>query len=223
MKFNIAIDGPSSAGKSTIAKAIAKKYHLTHIDTGAMYRCVAIMVDRLEINPEDELKIAEILSSVSIRFDDQERIFMNEEDVTAMIRDEKISWLASTISKHFSVRKYLVAEQQKIAKEKGFILDGRDIGTVVLTNAEVKIFLTADANSRTQRRFLEYQIKNIPCTFEEVYDDIMKRDYQDSNRENSPLIKAADALEIDTSNLTIAEVLDKISQIIDSKLKGEEI
>jgi len=222
MKLNIAIDGPSSAGKSTIAKAIARKYHLTHIDTGAMYRCVALAVKRLSIDSENEIKIEEILPSINIQFDENECIYLNNENVTDFIRGEEISWIASTISKHFSVRSFLVAQQQTIASEKGYILDGRDIGTVVLPNAEVKIFLTADPSLRANRRFLEYQSKDIECSFEEVFEDIKKRDFQDSNRVNSPLEKASDAIEIDTSVLSIDEVLTMISLIIDSKLKGEE-
>jgi cytidylate kinase len=223
MKFNVAIDGPSSAGKSTIANAIADKYQLTHIDTGAMYRCLAIMIERLDINPDDELEIEDILPSVNIHFDDIGHIYLNDEDVTDLIRNDKISWYASTVSKHFAVRRFLVEQQQQISQEKGFVLDGRDIGTVVLPNAEVKLFITADAASRARRRYLEYKDKGIECNYNDVYQDILKRDYQDSNRENSPLIKADDAIEIDTSDLTIEEVLIEIDHIIDSKLKGEEV
>jgi len=223
MKFNVAIDGPSSAGKSTIANAIADKYQLTHIDTGAMYRCLAIMIERLDINPDDELEIEDVLPSVNIHFDDLGHIYLNDEDVTELIRNDKISWYASTVSKHFAVRRFLVEQQQQISQEKGFVLDGRDIGTVVLPNAEVKLFITADAVSRARRRYLEYKDKGIECNYNDVYQDILKRDYQDSNRENSPLIKADDAIEIDTSDLTIEEVLIEIDHIIDSKLKGEEV
>jgi len=223
MKFNVAIDGPSSAGKSTIAYAIADKYQLTHIDTGAMYRCLAIMIERLDIDPEDELAVEEILPTVRIYFDEEGHIYLNDEDVTSLIRNEKISWYASTASKHFIVRRFLVEQQQQISQEKGFVLDGRDIGTVVLPDAEIKLFITADAESRAKRRYLEYKDKGIECNYNDVYQDIIKRDYQDSNRANSPLIKADDAVEIDTSDLTIKEVLTRIERIIDSKLKGEEI
>lgn len=222
MPINVAIDGPSSAGKSTIARRLAQKYSLTHIDTGAMYRCVALAVKRAGINPDDDERIMELLPTLAIAFDNNKHIYLDEENVTDLIRSEDISWIASTTSKQLAVREFLVAQQQEIAKSKGFVLDGRDIGTVVLPEAEVKIFLTADVEARAKRRYLEYQENGLKSDYNQIYEDIKKRDLQDSTRQNSPLKKAEDAIEIDTSELSIEEVLQRISEIIDSKLKGEE-
>ena len=216
-KFNIAIDGPSASGKSTIAKALADTYHLIHIDTGAMYRCVGYyaMTNDLDVNNEIAMVIA--TKECQIEFQN-EKVFLNTEDVTEAIRTEEISWLASVLSTHALVRAELVALQQKMAAAKGFILDGRDIGTVVLKDAEVKIFLTASSYARAKRRYLEYLAKDQATDFETILNDIEKRDLQDSTRVNSPLKQAEDAVVVDTSELTIPEVIYQIKEIIAKKL-----
>lgn len=219
MKFNIAIDGPSAAGKSTIARYLARKYNLIHLDTGAMYRAVALKAlrEHADVNKEDE--IVNVLKNADISMDVNGQIFLNGENITALIRTEEISWNASTLSKHAKVRQDLVKRQQDIAKEKGYILDGRDIGTVVLPDAEVKIFLTASSDARAKRRYQEYLEKGIEVNYEQVLNDIKQRDIQDSTRANSPLVIAEDGIEVDTSDLDIEEVIDKINDIIKEKIE----
>ena len=219
MKFNIAIDGPSAAGKSTIARYLARKYNLIHLDTGAMYRAVALKAlrEHADVNEEDE--IVNVLKNADISMDVNGQIFLNGENITSLIRTEEISWNASTLSKHAKVRQDLVKRQQDIAKEKGYILDGRDIGTVVLPDAEVKIFLTASSDARAKRRYQEYLEKGIEVNYEQVLNDIKQRDIQDSTRANSPLVIAEDGIEVDTSDLDIEEVIDKINDIIKEKIE----
>lgn len=208
--INIAIDGPSAVGKSTIAKLLAKELHYKHLDTGAMYRCVGLQAKRKGISDQDEKALVKILNEIVIAFDAQGKVYINNEDVSKAIRENDISMLASNVSTHALVRAKLVGLQQSIAINKGYIMDGRDIGTVVLKDAECKIFMIASVSARADRRFKEYVEKGINAIYQEIYDDIEKRDYQDSHRANSPLKKADDAIEIDTSNLSIVEVLDVI-------------
>ena len=219
MRINIAIDGPSAAGKSTIAKRLAEILDYIHLDTGAMYRCIAYKALSLNIDTDDEEGIKAFLPSTDIDFDSQGHIFLDGNDVTSAIRAENISWLASSVSTLLSVREDLVRRQKAFADNKGIIMDGRDIGTVVLPNAEVKIFLTADVDSRAMRRYLD-QVKIEPeIKYEDIRQDIIKRDIQDTTRIHSPLLKAEDAIELDTTNLNIDEVIDKIVDII--KMKGQ--
>lgn len=208
--INIAIDGPSAVGKSTIAKLLAKELHYKHLDTGAMYRCVGLQAKRKGISDQDEKALVKMLNEIEIAFDAQGKVYINNEDVSKAIRENDISMLASNVSTHALVRAKLVGLQQSIAIDKGYIMDGRDIGTVVLKDAECKIFMIASVSARADRRFKEYVEKGINAIYQEIYDDIEKRDYQDSHRANSPLKKADDAIEIDTSNLSIVEVLDVI-------------
>lgn len=208
--INIAIDGPSAVGKSTIAKLLAKELHYKHLDTGAMYRCVGLQAKRKGISDQDEKALVKMLNEIEIAFDAQGKVYINNEDVSKAIRENDISMLASNVSTHALVRAKLVGLQQSIAINKGYIMDGRDIGTVVLKDAECKIFMIASVSARADRRFKEYVEKGINAIYQEIYDDIEKRDYQDSHRANSPLKKADDAIEIDTSNLSIVEVLDVI-------------
>lgn len=212
MKVNIAIDGPSAAGKSTIAKRCAAMLGYSHLDTGAMYRCVAYKALQNNISLEDEKKVIDMIDNMKISFDSEGHVYIDGSDVTLAIRTNDISMAASNVSKLLLVRERLVQLQQEIAKDKGFILDGRDIGTVVLPNAELKIYLIASSKARAKRRIKEYIEKNIPFNEQEIIDDIERRDYQDMNREHSPLKKADDAIEIDSSNLTIDEVVDKIKE-----------
>lgn len=211
-KFNIAIDGPSGVGKSTIAKNIAKQYNMIHLDTGAMYRCIAYFLKHHPGNIEEQL------DDIKIHFEG-DQVFLNDENVSKEIRNEEISLLASDIAKNENVRKFLVAKQREIAQDLGYILDGRDIGSVVLPDALVKFYLSASAQVRAERRFKEYQMKNIQIDFDELLKDIEKRDLQDSTRKHSPLVKVADAYELDTSNKTIEEVIGEASQYIESKVR----
>ncbi len=216
--INIAIDGPSGAGKSSIAKILAKKLTYTHLDTGSMYRAVAYkaMMNHLDIENEDV--IVDMLKDTDIRLTNDGKIYLDDTDVSDMIRTNEISLLASNVSKHAKVRKDLVSRQQKMALNKGVIMDGRDIGTVVLKDAEVKIFLTASTIKRAQRRYLQNQQLNIASDLDQLIKEIEQRDYQDTHRAASPLVKASDAIEIDSSDLTIDEVIDKILEIVNRKV-----
>lgn len=217
MRFNIAIDGPSAAGKSTIAKILAKTLGFAHLDTGAMYRCCALAAQRCKIDLEDGDAVAKVLGHTKIDFDASGNVLLNGEDVSMAIRSNEISMLASKVSAYPQVRRNLVALQQKIAAGQGYILDGRHIGTVALPDAAVKIFMVASVKARADRRYKEYVEKGISMSYKDVYDDIEKRDYQDSHRSASPLKKADDAIELDTSALNIEEVVAAIMQILKEK------
>lgn len=215
MRINIAIDGPSAAGKSTIAKKCAKLLGYSHLDTGAMYRCVAYKAKKEGIDWNDEEKLAEMIKNMKIDFDKNGNVYLDHEGVSQKIRTNDISMGASSVSRHLKVRECLVELQQQIAKSKGYILDGRDIGTVVLKDAELKIYLVASASARAERRIKEYIEKGIDFDRDEIIKDIERRDYQDMHREHSPLKKAEDAIEIDSSDLTIDEVVSKIKNELD--------
>ena len=211
MRINIAIDGPSAAGKSTIAKKIAKKLDYVHLDTGAMYRCTGMKARNQGISLEDEKAICAMLKETDIRLTSDGKVYLDGEDVSSSIRKDEISLAASSVSKHPKVRKDLVARQQNMAKAGGFIMDGRDIGTVVLKDAQVKVFMTASAAARAKRRYDQNMALGIPSeSLEEITKEIEQRDYQDTHRAASPLVKADDAVEIDTSDMTVEEVCDAI-------------
>lgn len=214
MKINIAIDGPSAAGKSTIAKILARELGYSHLDTGAMYRCAALASKRRGTDPNDEAALAAMLDEMKISFDPAGNVYINDEDVSKQIRVNEISMLTSSISAHPKVRERLVELQQQIARDKGFIMDGRDIGTVVLPDAELKVYMVASVKARADRRYKEYLEKHVEADYDEIYRDIEQRDYQDMNRKSSPLRKAEDAIEIDTSNMTIDEVVKEIRRNI---------
>lgn len=220
MRMNIAIDGPSAAGKSTIAKRLAKALHYSHLDTGAMYRCVAYAVKKFNIDADDENSVAAMMDDLKIHFDENGNVYLNDEDVSLAIRVNEMSMLASKVSAYPAVRKALVDLQRKIAENKGYILDGRDIGSVVLPNAEVKIYMIASAQARAKRRYDEYLAKGIEASYDEILKDIEQRDYQDMNRAVSPLKKCDDAIEIDTSDMGIEEVCSAIMEIIANVNKG---
>ena len=217
MKFNIAIDGPSAAGKSTIAKKLAEKLHYIHLDTGAMYRCIAYKTKLLGIDIHDETRIKAFLPNTTISFDSYGNVFLDGVNVSDEIRKEDMSWLASTVSTLLSVREDLVRRQQIYATNKGIIMDGRDIGTVVLPDAEVKLFLTANVKSRALRRYKEHCDHQHVVSLEDIEADIIKRDIQDTTREFSPLIKADDAIVIDTTDMNVDDVINLIQSIIDKK------
>lgn len=214
MKINIAIDGPSAAGKSTIAKRLAQHLDYVHLDSGAMYRCVAYKALLEKIDWKNEGKLTEMIENTDIVLTSDGGVFLDGEDVSKAIRANEISMGASDVSTFEEVRRLLVERQKKMAESKGFIMDGRDIGTVVLPNAELKIFLTASAEARAQRRCKENAEKGIESDLVKVTADIIARDYQDTHRIHSPLKKAEDAIEIDSSFLTIEEVTKEILKLI---------
>ena len=213
MAMNVAIDGPAGAGKSTIAKAIAAKMGYVYVDTGAMYRAMALYFLRAGIASNDEAKISSVVDdiSVSIKYEDgAQHVILNGEDVTGLIRTEEVGNMASASSVYAPVRSKLVALQQELAKTTDVIMDGRDIGTVVLPNADVKIFLTASVECRAKRRFDELVAKGMEADFDKIAKDIEERDYRDSHREISPLKQAEDAILVDSSDMTIDEVVNTI-------------
>ena len=218
MKINIAIDGPSAAGKSTIAKRLAKALGYSHLDTGAMYRCVGYLAAQRGIDLHDEDALTEMTASMRIRFYSEGHVFLNEEDVSAAIRENRVSMLASSVSVHPRVRKLLVDMQRQMALDKGVIMDGRDIGTVVLPDAELKIFMVASVEARARRRYQEYLDKHIEADYDTICEDIKKRDDQDMHRAASPLTKAADAHEIDTSDMSIEEVCAAILSLVEKTI-----
>ena len=216
-KFNIAIDGPSGVGKSTISDCLAQLYDMRHLDTGAMYRCVALYLKKNNTDIHDEDKLRQALNEIRISFE-EDKVFLNGEDVSTDIRTNEISMYASFTSALVPVREKLVDLQKAITKDKGYIVDGRDICSVVLPDAEVKIFLDASAQARASRRFNEYKEKGVEISYQEVYEDIVKRDHQDSTREISPLQKAEDAIAIDTSNLSIEQVVEEVKKVIEQSI-----
>ncbi len=222
MRINIAIDGPSAAGKSTISKRLAEKLSYVHLDTGAMYRCTALKAVQSGIALDDEEAVCEMLKNTEIRMTPAGDVFLDGRDVSDAIRTDEISLAASDVSKLKNVRRDLVLRQQEMAKEKGFIMDGRDIGTVVLKDAEVKIYMTASARARAERRYKQNIEKGIPTSdIDTIEKEIAERDYQDMHRENSPLTKAEDAVEIDTSYMSIEEVTDTIYALAEPFLNQE--
>lgn len=220
MRINIAIDGPSGAGKSTISDNLAQKLGYVHLDTGAMYRSVAYSALKSGLCIDDEEKISKMIEdNFDLDLKNDGTIICNGEDITNKIRTNEMSLRASDVSKLLKVREALVKAQQKIASKKGYIVDGRDICEVVLPDAEVKIYLTASAEDRAKRRLLQNIEKGIEGDYQTILDDIIKRDYQDSHREFSPLKKADDAIEIDSSNLSIEEVVNRILALANEKIK----
>ncbi len=221
-KYSIAIDGPAGAGKSTIAKGLAKELGYRYVDTGAIYRTVAYFLDLLGISPKDADGVERYIDelTVNIEYDDagRQHMIMNGMDVTDEIRTQDISQKASLVSAHKVVRDMLLDMQRDVAKQHNVIMDGRDIGTVVLPKATVKIFLTASAEVRAQRRTEEMLAKGQKVNYEQTLKDIKQRDYQDSNRAVAPLKQAKDAILVDTSELDIDGVVAKIKGIIQEKI-----
>ncbi len=213
MKISIAIDGPAGAGKSTIAKLIGEKYNLMYINTGSMYRAVTLFAMRKGIEPNQVDDLCELIDTLKMYFDN-DNLFVNDIDVTEELRSIEVTNNVSKYASILEVRQKLVEMQQEIAKNYNVIMDGRDIGTVVLKNATLKIFLTARAEERAKRRYDELIAKNVKVDYNNILEDIKKRDYIDSNREVDPLRKAEDAIEIDTSTMGISEVVDSISKYI---------
>lgn len=209
--IQIAIDGPGAAGKSTVAKRVAKQLHYTYIDTGAMYRCLALFALRNHIEITDEDALCQAISKMQISLTNDGKVFLNQEDVTKTIRLPDVTAIVSPVSRPRKVRELLVKKQQELAKTAGgVVMDGRDIGTVVLPNAELKIFQVASCEIRAKRRHEENLEKGISSSLETIIEEIKRRDYSDIHKEFGALKKADDAIEIDTSYLTIEEVVDFI-------------
>lgn len=220
-RFSVAIDGPSGAGKSTISKEVAKALGLIYVDTGAMYRTVGLHVKRSGINPKEVERVSSVLSEINIdiRYENcEQRIFLNREDVTGKIREHEISSYASDVSAIPEVRTFLLGMQREFALKYNVIMDGRDIGTVVLPDATVKIFLTAKPEDRANRRYLELVKKGSNITFEKVLEDLVLRDKNDSSRSVAPLIPADDALIIDTTGNTLEQSIAIIKRTIEERI-----
>ncbi len=219
MSKNIAIDVPAGAGKSTIAKAVAKKLGYVYVDTGAMYRSMALYFIRQGFSSDDEASISAACDDIDITIeyvDGAQQVIMNGENVTGLIRTEEVGNMASASSVYADVRAKLVALQQKLAATTDVIMDGRDIGTVVLPNADVKVYLTASVECRGKRRYDELVAKGVECDLEEIKKDIEERDYRDMHRDISPLKQADDAVLVDSSDMTIDEVIDTIVGLIEN-------
>ena len=212
----VAIDGPAGSGKSTIAKLVAKKFNFTYIDTGAMYRMITLYLLENKISFDNLDKIQKILNEINLDMK-EDKFFLNNTDVSLKIREEIINENVSNVASIKAVRENLVNLQRKIASDKNVILDGRDIGTVVFPNAQVKIFLVASAEERARRRYNEFMEKKVEITYDEVLKSLKERDHLDSTRKESPLVKASDALELDTTNLKIDEVVNFISNEIEKR------
>lgn len=215
--MNIAIDGPAGAGKSTIAKLLAAKLGILYLDTGAMYRAVGLKALNTGVNISDASAVEKMLADTEIDVRQKngvQHIYLDGDDVSAAIRENRVSKAASDISAVPCVRYKMVELQREIASKCDTVLDGRDIGTFVLPNAEHKIFLTASADERARRRYTELKAKGSVLTFEQIKEDIEKRDYNDSHRALAPLKKADDATEVDTTSMTIDEVVEKICTLI---------
>ena len=218
--MKIAIDGPAGAGKSTLAKAVAKKMGFVYIDTGAMYRAIGLyMLDR-NVDLADEAALKEALDGVKLDIayeNDAQQVYLNGENVTGRIRTEVAGDMASKVSTILLVREKLVSLQQEMAERIDVVMDGRDIGTVVLPNAELKIYFTASSKVRAERRYKELLEKGIVSTVDEIEAEIVARDYRDMNREHSPLKQAEDAVLVDSSYLTIEEGVEKIIALIEER------
>lgn len=222
MAYSIAIDGPAGAGKSTIAKKIAKELSYIYVDTGAMYRAMALYFLREGIKPEKEEKINRQCKNADITIEYQngeQQVILNGENVNGLIRTEEVGNMASATSVNGTVRAKMVELQQQLAEKADVIMDGRDIGTKVLPKAELKIYLTASARTRAERRYKELQEKHFECDIETIEKDIIDRDYRDMHRENSPLMQAEDAVLVDSSHMNAEEVAEHIIKLFKEKVK----
>ena len=217
--LNIAIDGPSGAGKSTISKMLAKKLGIIYLDTGAMYRAVALYVSRKGVDVNDAEKVVPLLHEIEIEFrgeGDEKKIFLNGEDVSFAIREHRVSKMASDVSKIKEVRLFLVEQQRAIAKKNDVVLDGRDITSFVLPDSKYKFFLTATPEERARRRYEELKAKGSDISYETVLADVNDRDYNDTHRDFAPLVQTDDAMLIDSTNLTTDEVIEVILRYVNT-------
>ena len=216
MGYNVAIDGPAGAGKSTIAKRVAKEMGYVYVDTGAMYRALAVNFFNKGLKPEETERIAEACKEavVTIGYENgMQQVYLNGENVTGMLREEAVGNMASVSSAIKEVRAQLLELQRELARTKDVVMDGRDIGTNILPNADVKVYLTASVETRAKRRYLELQEKGVECNLEEIAHDIEERDHRDMNREIAPLKQADDAIYVDSSDMTIDEVTEAIKAL----------
>ncbi len=221
-RYAIAVDGPSGAGKSTLAKAVAKELRITYVDTGAIYRVIGLAACRRGVDPKDAAAVEALLPGLTIGMehggDGLQRMYLNREDVTDAIRLPEISMYASAVSALPAVRAFLLEMQRRLAREQSVIMDGRDIGTVVLPDAEVKIYLTADAEVRAKRRFLELEQRGTPKPFDEVLTELKERDWNDTHRDIAPLRQAEDAVLADTSALDFEQSKALLLRIIRERI-----
>ncbi len=218
----VAIDGPSGAGKSTIARILAAELGFVYVDTGALYRTIGLAVLRRNLDPNDEQQVVGLLPELTVSLgyvDGSQRVFLNGEDVSGCIRSPEVSMAASAVSALPPVRRFLFDLQQDTARRQNVIMDGRDIGTVVLPFAEVKIFLTASDEDRARRRFEEFQAKGISTSYEAVLKDMKERDYNDSHRAAAPLRPAEDAVRIDTTGNTLEQSVELLKALVSERLK----
>ena len=223
MRLNSAIDGPVSAGKSSISDAVAKRLGILHLDTGAMYRALGLAVQRAGIDTQDEEKVVDLCRKLKVSVSheaDGQHTFVEGEDVTGMIRTPEVSMAASTVSRYAEVRKEMVRIQQQLAAETDMLVDGRDICTTVLPNATAKIFLTAAQEERARRRYLELKEKGMEEPYEKVLEELKARDEQDMNRPVEPLRQAPDAELVDSTSLTFDETVEAIVRIAEAKRHG---
>ena len=214
MSYKIAIDGPSSAGKSTLAKMLAKELGYVYIDTGAMYRAIGLYLIENKIDIHDEKKVTDVLDKIDVTLDyDKDNnlhVYLNGKDISNKIRTQEVGEAASVSSQYIKVREKLVSLQRKLAEEKSCCMDGRDIASNVLPNANLKLYITASDECRAKRRYLEEKEKGIDTTIEKVLEELKARDYRDMHREHNPLVKVEDAIEIDTSGMTPDELVDLV-------------
>ncbi|MDR2600108.1 MAG: (d)CMP kinase [Oscillospiraceae bacterium] len=216
--ISVALDGPAGAGKSTLAKRVAKHFNFIYVDTGALYRSIGLFTQRNNVASKDLTKVTELLPLIKLEMkydnDGIQRMFLNGEDVTDDIRLPEVSTYASDVSAMLPVRDFLLSMQQNMAKKYNVIMDGRDIGTVVLPNADLKIFITASPETRAKRRFIELKEKDIDTTFEEVLSEMIKRDKNDSERDIAPLKAAEDAIILDTTNLDFEQSFEALCKLV---------
>lgn len=220
--YSIAIDGPAGAGKSTIAKKIARQLGYIYIDTGAMYRAMGLYFSDNNVSLEEESEIAKACQNVTISItfaDGEQQVILNGVNVNGRIRTEKAGKMASMVSAKTAVREKLVELQQQLARTENVVMDGRDIGTKVLVDADLKVYLTASSLVRAKRRYEELVAKGTECNLSEIEKDIIDRDYRDMNREISPLVQAEDAILVDSSDMTIDEVKDKIIELFQNAIQ----
>ena len=219
--ISVAIDGPSGAGKSTLAKRLAKELGYLYVDTGAMYRSIGLYALRQGVDPKDEAAVTALLPQIQIELryvDGAQRVLLCGEDVSEAIRAENVGMATSAVSAHPPVRAFLLELQRGMARTHDILMDGRDIGTVILPNASVKIFLTASAEARADRRFKELQEKGVDTDYQTVLEDIRRRDYQDSHRATAPLRQAEDAVLVDTSEMDLEESFQALKSLILSRI-----
>lgn len=223
MKITVAIDGPAAAGKSTVAKEVAKRLGYTYIDTGAMYRAYTWYCMEKGVDCQNEAASVSLIPEVTIKLRPNGQVLCNDIDITREIREPRVSGNVSYIASYKDIRLFLVDQQRNMAKRHSVIMDGRDIGTYVLPDADVKIFQIASVETRAIRRYDENISKGIPCTLAEIEEDVRKRDYIDSHRDFAPLKCAEDAITLDTSDMSIEEVVEKVIEIINEKIakKGQ--